>query len=167
MNMEGRYNQDQTGSGSGSGFCVFSPEMHPNHTVKQHLLHLSLAAATLPGSCTDTAPTTEQGREKGLQTSLGMRIITITQLSILLRLPGSAAATNSPADGSGKLKSSSAQSCAVTAACRSQHMQLLRYPPNQQLLPGPCWLSSFFRRKVPFLFSLAPWTVEELRPFSE
>lgn len=40
------------------GFFVFSPEMHPKHTVKQCLLHLSLAATTLPGSYTDTAPAT-------------------------------------------------------------------------------------------------------------
>lgn len=56
---------------------MFSPEMHPNHTLKQHLLHLSLAAASLPGSCTDIAPAAGQGREKRLQTSLRKGVIII------------------------------------------------------------------------------------------
>lgn len=60
------------------------------------------------------------------------RMISRAQLGILPRLLGSAAGTESPAGGSGRLKSSSAQSCA--AACRSQRMQLLPSPPNQ-LLP--------------------------------
>lgn len=70
--------------------------MHPKHTVRWRLLHLSLAAATLPGSYTDTVPAIGPGREKGLQTSLGKRVITITQSSILPRAPGVAATNSSP-----------------------------------------------------------------------
>lgn len=143
--------QVQPGSNT-LGFFVFSPEMHPKHTVKQRLLHLSL-----PGSYTDTAPATGCGREKGLQTSLGKRIITITQISILPRPPGFATSNNSPADGSGKLKSSQLSSLPPMAAYTSQQIQFLQYGQNQQLLPGPRWLSSCFEGNISFFCSLLPW----------
>lgn len=58
---------------------------------------------------------------------MGKRIITITEISILLRRPGFATSNNSPADGSGKLKSSQLCSLLPIAAYMSQQIEFLEH----------------------------------------
>lgn len=149
MNMEGRYIQDQTGSGFFFFFLCFHLKCIP-----ATLSNCICCTCLLPGSCTDTAPATGQGREKGLQTSLRRRKTTTAGLRILPRLPSSAAGTESPADGSGRLKSSSAQSWAGLqphSTCSSSGAT-----KTKRLLPGPRCYHGPPRERFSFCFLWLP-----------
>lgn len=62
--------QVQPGSNT-LGVFVFSPEMHPKHTVRWCLLHSSPAAAALPGSYTRHCSSNRVREGKGTANFLG------------------------------------------------------------------------------------------------